>query len=118
MTASVHVAPAAAAPHGRWRALIRAFNTNKTSWAGLVLLVAIVFMAIIAPWLTSHDPIVQDVMAQLRGPSAEHIAGTDEYGRDIWARLLHGARISLVIGIKSTAIAMVVGSLIGLLAGW
>jgi peptide/nickel transport system permease protein len=117
MTPAVHTG--AAAPGRRmWQALLRAFNTNKTSWVGLVLFLVVVLAAIAAPLLTAHDPIAQDLGAQLRPPSAAHIAGTDEYGRDIWSRLLYGARVSLIIGLASTAIAMAVGSLIGLLAGW
>lgn len=103
---------------GRLAALVRIFNANKTSWVGLVLLVLIVGAAILAPLIASQDPLVQNVSRQLAGPSALNILGTDEYGRDIWARLLYGARISLSIGIASTAIAMVIGSLIGMLAGW
>lgn len=105
------------APSG-WRGLIRIFNANKISWIGLVLFVLILAMAAAAPLLTAYDPIAQDVMAQLQGPSAAHLFGTDEYGRDIWARLVYGARISLIIGIVSTLIAMIVGSIIGTLAGW
>jgi peptide/nickel transport system permease protein len=78
----------------------------------------VIFIALAAPLLTSHDPIAQDVARQLQPPSAQHIFGTDEYGRDIWARLIYGARISLLIGIASTVIAMVIGSAIGLTAGW
>ena len=98
--------------------LLRVFNANKTSWVGLVLFAAIVLMAVAAPLLTSHDPIDQDVFTKLADPSSAHILGTDEYGRDIWARLLYGARISLMIGLVSTALAMLVGSVIGILAGW
>jgi peptide/nickel transport system permease protein len=117
MTPAINIATAPPQRRG-WQALIRAFNTNKTSWVGLVLFVVVVLAAIAAPLLTNHDPVAQDFGAQLHSPSAKHIAGTDEYGRDTWARLLYGARVSLVIGIASTAIAMLVGSLIGLLAGW
>lgn len=106
-----------AAPSG-WRGLVRIFNANKISWIGLVLFVLIVFVALAAPMLTGYDPIDQDVMAQLQGPSQAHLFGTDEYGRDIWARLIYGARISLIIGVVSTLVAMVVGSVIGILAGW
>jgi len=105
------------APSG-WRGLIRIFNANKISWIGLVLFVLILAVAAAAPLLTAYDPIDQDVMAQLQGPSAAHLFGTDEYGRDIWARLVYGARISLIIGIVSTLVAMIVGSIIGILAGW
>jgi len=100
------------------RSLMRVFNTNKTSWIGLALFLIIVLAALAAPLLTRYDPIDQDVFTKLAAPSSAHIFGTDEYGRDIWARLLYGARISLMIGLASTAIAMLVGSVIGVLAGW
>jgi peptide/nickel transport system permease protein len=99
-------------------ALLRAFNTNKTSWVGLILFVLVILAALFAPLLSGHDPLAQNVLRQLQPPSAQHIFGTDEYGRDTWARLLYGARTSLLIGILSTVIAMVIGSIIGLLAGY
>lgn len=99
-------------------ALIRAFNTNKTSWVGLILFVLVILAALFAPLMASHDPLAQNVLRQLQPPSAQHIFGTDEYGRDTWARLLYGARASLLIGIVSTLIAMAIGSIIGLLAGY
>jgi peptide/nickel transport system permease protein len=98
--------------------LVRAFNTNKTSWAGLGVLLAILVLAVLAPWIAPHDPIEQDIFARLEGPSATYPLGTDQFGRCILSRLLHGARYSLFIGIASTLAAMLVGSLIGMLAGW
>ncbi len=98
--------------------LIRAFNTNKTSWAGLVVLLAVIALAVLAPLIAPHDPIDQDMFARLEGPSATYPLGTDQFGRCILSRLLHGARYSLFIGIASTLAAMLVGSLIGMLAGW
>jgi peptide/nickel transport system permease protein len=100
------------------RGLVRLFNANKTSWIGLVLFASVILVALAAPLLTSHDPLAQNIARQLAGPSAEHIFGTDEYGRDTWSRLIYGARISLLIGIAATLIAMLVGSAIGLIAGW
>jgi peptide/nickel transport system permease protein len=99
-------------------ATIRAFNTNKTSWAGLLIFLAIVLMAVLAPWISPHDPIEQDIFSKLQGPSATYWLGTDYYGRDILSRLLHGARYSLIIGIAATFFAMVLGSLIGMVAGY
>lgn len=98
--------------------LIRAFNTNKTSWAGLVVLLAVVLLAALAPWISPHDPIDQNIFARLEGPSATYPLGTDQFGRCILSRLLHGARYSLFIGFASTLAAMLLGSLIGMLAGW
>jgi peptide/nickel transport system permease protein len=99
-------------------ATIRAFNTNKTSWFGLGVFLAVVALAILAPWIAPHDPIEQDIFARLQGPSAEYPLGTDYFGRCILSRLLHGARYSLVIGVVATLSAMVIGSIIGILAGW
>jgi peptide/nickel transport system permease protein len=99
-------------------ATVRAFNTNKTSWAGLIVFLAVVAAAILAPWIAPHDPLDQDVFSRLQGPSAEFPLGTDYFGRCILSRLLHGARYSLVIGVTSTLAAMLIGSAIGILAGW
>jgi peptide/nickel transport system permease protein len=98
--------------------LVRAFRTNKLAAAGLILLVAILAVAVLAPLVAPQDPAVQDVMHKLDGPSAAHIFGTDEFGRDIWARTAYGAQTSLLIGFASTALAVLVGSFIGILAGW
>lgn len=96
----------------------KAFNTNKTSWFGLGLFLFVVVLAILAPWIAPHDPLEQDIFAKLQGPSSTYLLGTDYFGRDILSRLLYGARYSLVIGVVSTLIAMVIGSTIGILAGW
>lgn len=97
---------------------IKAFNTNKTSWIGLVLFLAVVIAAILAPVLAPHDPLEQNIMYRLKSPNAEYLLGTDYFGRDILSRLLYGAQISLIIGVVSTVIALVVGSIIGVLAGY
>ena len=100
------------------KSTLRAFNTNKTSWVGLVIFVIVVLGAVFAPWIASLDPLDQNVMLRLKPPSEDNWLGTDYYGRDIYARLVHGARISLIIGLASTALSMVVGSAIGMIAGW
>lgn len=101
-----------------WDSTLRAFNTNKTSWVGLVIFLVVAVMAILAPLIAPHDPVEQNILSKLKPPSAEYIMGTDGFGRDIASRLLYGAQISLVIGIASTVLAMVIGSAIGMLAGW
>jgi peptide/nickel transport system permease protein len=111
----------AAAPSSLSTALgatLRAFNTNKASWIGLAIFLLVVVAAIFAPVLAPHDPLEQDVIDRLKPPSLDHLLGTDNYGRDTLSRLLYGARISLVIGILSTLVAMAAGTLIGMLAGW
>ena len=100
------------------KATLTAFNANKTSWVGLVIFLLVALAAIAAPLLSPHDPVEQNILYKLKPPTAEYPLGTDAFGRDILSRLLYGARISLVIGFVSTIAAMLIGSLIGILAGW
>lgn len=119
MTQSVHDAGPVGVVRLRWaRATLSAFNANKTSWVGLVLFCAVVLAAVLAPTIAPHDPLEQDILARLQPPNDDHYLGTDYFGRDILSRLLYGARISLVIGVVSTFVAMTAGSAIGVLAGW
>jgi peptide/nickel transport system permease protein len=117
MSEIVAPAPPSAAATA-FAATLRAFNTNKASWIGLAIFLIVVVAAIFAPFIAPHDPLDQDVLDRLKPPSAEHLLGTDYYGRDTFSRLLYGARVSLVIGVVSTLIAMTAGTLIGMLAGW
>src|SRR5260221_37814 len=98
--------------------LARAFNANAPSWIGLVTFLAIVALALLAPLISPYDPLDQDILARLEGPSAAHWLGTDSYGRDILSRLLWGARLSLVISTVSILAAMLIGGVIGILAGY
>ena len=99
-------------------ATLKAFNTNKTSWIGLVVFLIVVVAAIAAPVLAPYDPTDQNILEKLRPPSSEHWLGTDSFGRDTLSRLIYGARISLIIGVVSTLAAMIIGTAIGMLAGW
>jgi peptide/nickel transport system permease protein len=117
--ASAEVRAAAPTPFVYFaRATLNAFNANKTSWIGLAVFLIVVVIAILAPLIAPYDPTDQNILEKLRPPSAEHWLGTDSFGRDTLSRVLYGARISLVIGIASTIAAMIVGTAIGLLAGW
>ena len=99
-------------------ATLKAFNTNKTSWIGLVVFLFVVVVAVFAPLLAPYDPTDQNIIEKLRAPTLEHWLGTDSFGRDTLSRLIYGARISLIIGVVSTLAAMVIGTAIGMLAGW
>jgi peptide/nickel transport system permease protein len=94
------------------------FRANPTSWFGLALILAVVLAAIFAPWIWPLDPLEQDVVDRLMAPTLGHPLGTDTFGRDVLSRLLHAARISLVIGVCSIALALAVGSAIGIAAGY
>ena len=88
------------------------------AWFGMIVIVLMVTAAIGAPIIARHDPTDVDLINQLQRPSAEHWMGTDVQGRDVWARLVHGARISLSVGLVSQGIALALGLLLGLVAGY
>jgi peptide/nickel transport system permease protein len=83
-----------------------------------VLLLGITVAALAAPWLTGFDPNDTAVLERLRGPGGEHLLGTDELGRDLFARIMFGARYSLAIAALTASGAVVLGTLIGLFAGF
>ncbi len=82
------------------------------------VLAVIVISTILAPLIATHGPLVMDPLKRLQGPSSEFLLGTDNYGRDVFSRVLYGGRMSLIIGIAATLISVVVGMLIGLIAGY
>jgi ABC-type dipeptide/oligopeptide/nickel transport system permease subunit len=85
---------------------------------GLTVVLLLVATALAAPLVAGHDPTHIDLMDQLQRPSLAHWMGTDLQGRDIWARLVYGARISLAVGLISQGIALVLGVTLGLIAGF
>jgi peptide/nickel transport system permease protein len=86
--------------------------------AGLVLLAVILFMVIGAPLLTSYNPDTQDLNAILAGPSAHHLLGTDQLGRDTWSRLLYGGRIDLQVAFIAVLFPFILGTILGSVAGY
>lgn len=95
-----------------------ALSQNRLAWIGLALLALIVLVAALAPWLAPYDPLEQNIVARLEPPSAEYWLGTDSYGRDVLSRLIYGARISLFVGFAAIIVAMLVGTTIGVVAGY
>jgi len=92
--------------------------SSRTAMFGLAIVLAWVFIAIFAPLLTSHTPLEQDYLNINKGPSADHILGTDTLGRDVWARVAFGARTILSLGPISVFVAFLVGLALGLPAGY
>ena len=95
-----------------------ALRRDGRVWVGGFVIIAVVLAAIAAPLVARHDPIAIDLPNQLRAPSAAHWMGTDVQGRDVWARLVFGARVSLGVGLASQAIALGLGLTLGLIAGY
>jgi peptide/nickel transport system permease protein len=91
---------------------------SKTAMVGLAMVVFWIFVAISAPILTPYSPLEQDRTAANKGPIASHPLGTDDIGRDLWARLAYGARLILVLAPISVLCTMIVGTSLGLVAGY
>lgn len=101
------------------REIWRRFKKSKTAMLGLVLLILILLIAIFADVIVPYDQAVtQNPADRLQWPSAEHWFGTDEVGRDVFARIIHGSRYSLLIGISTSIFALLIGGLLGALAGY
>ena len=107
----------------RWYEAWIRFRRNKLAMVGLFMVVTILAIAIFAPLVAPHDPLKQLIWtegkaAKLAAPSANHLMGTDLYGRDILSRIIYGARISLQIGIFSTLVSLLLGVPLGAMAGY
>jgi peptide/nickel transport system permease protein len=103
---------------GRAYAGWRSFARNRLALVGLVLVLALVVLAVLAPWIAPHPPTVGDLAQRLQPPSATHWFGTDDQGRDIFSRLLHGSRITLFVVVLVAVLAAPIGLLVGTAAGY
>ncbi|WP_280771129.1 nickel transporter permease [Salipaludibacillus daqingensis] len=101
-----------------FKTMWRKLKTNRVAMAGGILILFFILVSFIGPLLTSLDPNSPDVSSRLQSPSSEHWFGTDNHGRDIFTRIIHGMSITLYIGFSSVAIGMVVGVFIGIMAGY
>jgi ABC-type dipeptide/oligopeptide/nickel transport system permease subunit len=100
------------------REYIRAFLRNRLSVLGLILVMTMVAGGILAPVLAPYEPNAIAMADKFQGPSTRHLMGTDQFGRDLFSRVLYGARVSLIVGLGATLVALVIGVTIGALAGF
>lgn len=92
---------------------------NKLAVAGLIIIALQIAMAIFAPFITVHDPVKQNLnLSELQMLSENHWLGTDNYGRDVWSRIVYGARISLIVGIVAVTLGLIGGVILGMLGGY
>jgi peptide/nickel transport system permease protein len=103
---------------GAWDGLRRFCAKKPLGAAGAVVMLLLVFTAVFAGLLQTRDPIATDAAQTLAPPGRDHWLGTDHLGRDIYSRIVHGARVSLIVGVASTLMGSVLGGLIGLLSGY
>lgn len=104
--------------------LLRLFSLPRVARVGtapliaVVILTAIIILTLISPWIAPHDPLAMNPMMRLKPPSGEYLLGTDNYGRDLFSRMILGGRISLMIGLFAAAASITIGVFIGLIAGF
>jgi peptide/nickel transport system permease protein len=110
----------ASTPQGspEWKRISRDLLRSWSAISGVVVLLALVVAALAGPVFAPFSPNEQNLLAALQAPSSTHLMGTDEFGRDIWSRLLHGASISLRMGLLAVTLAALVGVSVGLCAGY
>ena len=97
-----------------WRRLL----ANKAAVAGGIILLILIFLAIFAPWIAPHSYSYQNLELGAQPPSRNFLLGTDTLGRDLFSRILYGARVSLLVGFVATAVALVIGVSWGIIAGY
>lgn len=103
---------------GPWRDAWRSFRKNKGALVGAGIVLFFVFLAFVGPWLAPQGINEQLLTDRLKPPSGQYWFGTDDFGRDIYSRIIHGARISLMVGFFSVIGSVVVGSILGIVAGY
>ena len=113
------------APIGAWQAwrheaatTARKLLGNPLTAVGVAIIAVLVFVALFAPWIATHDPLRQDLASALLPPSSTHWFGTDEFGRDVFSRLVHGTRITLFIVTLVTVVVGPLGMAIGVVSGY
>ena len=114
MTKPSHIADT---PSQLRRIVIRMRRTANI-WLGSLILLVIVTLAVLAPIITPYNPLVITPALRLKSPDSQHIFGTDDFGRDIFTRVLYGAQLSLQVGLISVTVASITGTVLGIIAGY
>ena len=108
--------------HSQWGDVMRRLIKNPLAVIGVILIVLLVLSAILAPVLTPYDEATQDMYNRFQMPNAQHLMGTDNYGRDLFTRILYGGRTSLLVAVLalifSVIVAIVLGAVAGYFGGW
>ncbi|MCG7344061.1 ABC transporter permease [Sporosarcina sp. ACRSL] len=112
---SISLPPSSRSP---FKVMLMQFKKNKRAMVGLWMVIIFVLVAIFAPFIAPYDPIKQNMDIMLQPPSADHLFGTDEFGRDMFSRVIYGAQISLMVGIVGVLISLVIGVALGTISGY
>jgi peptide/nickel transport system permease protein len=103
---------------GRWDAIVHFAKNYPLAVIGIIIVILFVLMAIFADVITAHDPVQTNSQLSLSAPSANNIMGADMMGRDMYSRIVHGSRISLIVGVTSTVLGGIIGVFVGLMSGY
>ena len=101
-----------------WKIFWRRFRRNKLAMLGALIIFSLAVVAVIAPLIAPFNPNQQDILHRLEPPSHKHLLGTDDLGRDLLSRIVYGTRVSLFVGFVAVGIAIMIGSLLGLISGY
>jgi len=101
-----------------WRALAKFARRQPLGFAGALVVIAMLLLGLFAPWVAPYDPIENRLAEQLRPPSAQHWLGTDQFGRDVWSRLIFGARTALLVGFGSSLLGVTIGAVVGVMSAY
>lgn len=101
-----------------WKILYRKFKKNKSAMIGAILILLFIIISIVGPFVTPYSPDTQDVLNKLQPPSADHWFGTDNFGRDIFSRVIHGTHLTLIIGFCSVLLGATLGVFFGIISGY
>ncbi len=112
-------------PKSKWNDRIARFKDrfgdlvkNRLAFLGIIIVAFVVLAAVFAPLIQGYDPLDQNIADRLQTPTIQHIFGTDQFGRDVWARIVNGARIALLVGVIAVGIGVLFGLPIGAIAGY
>jgi peptide/nickel transport system permease protein len=101
-----------------WRTIRSFARAKPLGMAAAIVFIIMIIVAIVGPWITPYDPLETNVRARLLAPSWEHLAGTDNLGRDVFSRLIDGTRIAILIGVTASFIGSTIGVLVGVISGY
>ena len=122
---SLSVTNGGLSPKSKWNDRIARFKDrfgdlikNRLAFLGIIIVTFVVSAAVLAPLIQGYDPLDQNIADRLQTPTIQHIFGTDQFGRDVWARIVNGARIALLVGVIAVGIGVLFGLPIGAIAGY
>src|SRR5699024_7187087 len=102
----------------RWRVLLRRLTRSRFAVLGLGIVALLFLVAALAPYIAPYEPSAQNYDALMQSPSLNHLFGTDTYGRDVFSRVVYGARYTVFLGVVIVGIQMIIGVTLGLVAGY